>query len=105
MTALTDEVNREFVDSCVKHRPRAKTEAFDQLVRDLNGDVLMAEMMWIYWGKGALKAMDAEMPALNPHLRWWRLWQKRNTIRSLVRDPNGKQWVWQMLHDASAWLL
>lgn len=54
MTALTDEVNATAVQAWMKERPRPKTEAFDQLVQELNGDVLMAEMMWIYWGKGAL---------------------------------------------------
>lgn len=105
MKILTEEVNRKFVESCVKHRPRIKTQVFDQLVKELNGDALMAEIMWVYWGDGALKYLDWEKPEFNQHLRWWKFRQKKNTIRSLIQEPEGKQWVWQMLHDASAWLL
>ena len=105
MTLLTDEVNLRFVESCVAHRPRAKTEVFAQLVVELDGDTLMAEMMWVYWGDGALKQLDWKKHEFNQHLRWWKFRQKKNTIRSLIQAPSGKQRVWQMLHDASAWLL
>jgi hypothetical protein len=56
-------------------------------ITDLNGDVWMAELMWVYWGKGALHILDDAMPALNPHLRWWKFGQKKNTIRSLLKQP------------------
>lgn len=105
MTYLTDEIDeqqRKMVETMIACRPRAKTEKFDELVEQL-GNPLMAELMWIYWGAGALKALDDEAKALNPHLRWWKFGQKRNTIRSLVREPAGKQWVWQMLNDFGAW--
>lgn len=104
MTRLTDEINERAARAWVADRPRPKTESFDQLLKELGGDRWMAEWMWVYWGKGAIGYLDWEMPALNPHLRWWKFGQKRNTIRSLLREPDGKQWVWQMLHDAGAWM-
>lgn len=104
MTLLTDEINAAVVQAWAKDRPRAKTEAFDRLLKELNGDTLMAEMMWLYWGKDALKYLDWEKPEFNQHLRWWKFKQKKNTIRSLISAPGGKQWVWQMLHDAGAWM-
>lgn len=104
MTVLTGEVNERAARSSMADRPRHKTEQFDQLLKELDGDVWMAELMWVYWGKAALRVLDDAMPALNPHLRWWKLGQKKNTIRSLLKEPDGKQWVWQMLHDAGAWM-
>ncbi len=107
MNVITDEMKERFAKAWVAERPRHKTEYFDQLLKevtDLNGDVWMAEVMWAYWGKAALRVLDDAMPALNPHLRWWKFGQKKNTIRSLLREPNGKQWVWRMLGDASAWM-
>ena len=104
MTFLTDEINAAAVKAWMDERPRPKTEAFDRLVQELNGDMLMAEMMWIYWGDSALKYLDWEKPEFNQHLRWWKFNQKKNTIRSLIQEPEGKQWVWRMLHDAGTWL-
>ena len=72
MTLLTDEINAAVVQAWAKDRPRAKTEAFDRLLKELNGDTLMAEMMWLYWGKDALKYLDWEKPEFNQHLRWWK---------------------------------
>jgi hypothetical protein len=104
MTKLTDEINRKFAEAWIKDRPRYKTEDFDRLVNELNGDKLMAEMMWSYWGAGSLKYLDWAKPEFNRHLRWWKLKQEKNTIRTLIKTPEGKMWVWQMLHDAAAWL-
>lgn len=104
MTVLTDEINERAARASMADRPRPKTEQFDQLLKELGGDLWMAELMWVYWGKAALGVLDDAMPALNPHLRWWKFGQKKNTIRSLLNEPDGKQWVWQMLHDAGAWL-
>jgi hypothetical protein len=99
-----DEKNRKGVEAWAKERPRVRTEAFDQLVEALDGNTLLAEMMWVYWGPASLRTLDSEMPALNPHLRWWKFRQEKNTIRKLIRTPSGKAWVWQMLNDAGAWL-
>ncbi len=104
MTVLTDEINEGLARAWMNDRPRPKTDHFDQLLKELSGDVWMAEVMWVYWGKGALGMLDAEMKVLNPHLRWWKFGQRRNTIRSLLKEPDGKQWVWRMLHDASGWM-
>lgn len=107
MTVLTDEINERLARAWMAERPRHKTEFFDKLLKeitDLNGDVWMAELMWVYWGRGALKALDEEIPAINPHIRWWKFGQKKNTVRSLLKEPDGKQWVWRMLHDVSGWM-
>jgi hypothetical protein len=104
MTELTDEVNQRLVEAIKVHRPQHKTDAFDQLVKELSGDELMAEVMWYYWQADALKSLDGYIPALNTHLRWWKFGQEKNTIRKLIQTPEGKKWVWRMLHDAGAWL-
>ena len=104
MTELTDEINEAAARAWAADRPRPKTEHFDRLLKELDGDIWMAEWMWVYWGADALQILDHEIKALNPHLRWWKFGQKRNTIRTLLREPDGKQWVWRMLHDAGAWL-
>lgn len=104
MTILTEEVNRRFVLAWLKDRPRVKTDAFPHLLAALNGDELMAEIMWAYWGVESIKYLDWPKPEFNRHLRWWRFRQEKNTIRKLIQSPEGKLWVWQMLHDASAWL-
>jgi hypothetical protein len=100
----SDEKQRNMVESCVEFRPRAKTPAFDDLVKELDNP-LMAEIMWIYWGKGSSGYLDYEMPALNRHLRWWKFGQEKRTMRKLLQTPIGKAEVWQMLNDAAAWLL
>ncbi len=104
MTVLTGEINRQMVEAWVKERPNPKTDAFDELVKELKGDELMAEMMWVYWQAGALSCLDETAPYFNRHLRWWKFRQEKNTIRKLIQTPEGKAWVWQMLHDAGAWL-
>lgn len=99
----TDEKHREAVEAWMKDRPRAKTEAFDLLVKELDNE-LMAEMMWLYWGAGAIKGLDGAPPYLNHHLRWWKFGQEKRTMRKLLKTPQGKAEVWQMLSDAAAWL-
>jgi hypothetical protein len=98
------EVSTEELSQWILERSEPRTEKFDQLIYELDGDAEMAETMWLYWGADALQVLDHEIKALNPHLRWWKFGQKRNTIRTLLREPDGKQWVWRMLHDAGAWL-
>jgi hypothetical protein len=104
MTILTDEINRKAVEAWEKDRPHPKTDAFDQLVKELDGDELMARMMWVFWQSGSLSYLDWPKPEFNRHLRWWKFKQEKNTIRTLIKTPKGKMWVWQMLHDAGAWL-
>jgi hypothetical protein len=98
-----DEKHRKMVESWVKARPRTKTKFFDRLVIEI-GSPLMAEIMWVYWGPSAIEYLDWPMPALNTHLRWWKLGQRKRTIRKLIQTINGRNEVWQMLHDAGAWL-
>jgi hypothetical protein len=98
-----DEQNRAMVEAWIKNRPRAKTQVFDQLLHEL-GSPLLAEIMWVYWGASSPDYLDWPMPALNTHLRWWKFGQERRTIRKLIQTPEGRAGVWQMLHDAGAWL-
>lgn len=97
-----DERQRQHVEAMLQSRPRPKTAAFDKLVNEL-GNPLMAELMWIFWGKASIYYLDGEIPALNRHLRWWKFGQEKRTIRKLLRTPEGKEEVWQMLNDAGAW--
>lgn len=99
-----DEKQRKMVEAMVSSRPRDKTPAFDDLVNEL-GNPLMAEIMWVYWGKGAISCIDQAPPYLNSHLRWWKFGQEKRTIRKLLQTPEGKAEVWQMLNDAGAWLV
>ena len=99
-----DEKQRKMVEAVLECRPRAKTHAFDDLVKELDNP-LMAEMMWIYWGKSSIGYLDWEMPALNRHLRWWKFGQEKRTMRKLLQTPSGKAEVWQMLNDAGAWFV
>lgn len=98
-----DEKQKAMVQAWMKDRPTTKTPIFDQLVKELDNE-LMAEMMWIYWGEGAIKCLDQASPYLNSHIRWWKFGQEKRTIRKLIKTPQGKAEVWQMLNDAGAWL-
>lgn len=100
---VIDEKHRVMVEAWVRDRPRVKTPIFEHLVRELNNE-LMAELMWAYWGEGAIGSLDQTPPYLNTHLRWWKFGQEKYTIRKLMQSPNGREKVWQMLNDAGAWL-
>ncbi|MEQ1536641.1 MAG: hypothetical protein ABL923_12280 [Burkholderiaceae bacterium] len=100
----SDEKQRKMVESCVEFRPRTKTPAFEDLVKEIDNP-LMAELMWIYWGVDAIKTLDQAPPYLNSHLRWWKFGQEKRTMRKLLQTPTGKAEVWQMLNDAAAWVL
>lgn len=103
MSKEIDEKNRCFAETLVSTRPRTKTKEFERLARELDSE-LMAEVMWVFWGPSAPEYLDWLMPALNTHLRWWKFGQQKRTIRKLIQTPEGRAEVWQMLHDASAWL-
>lgn len=98
-----DEKNRYFAETLVSTRPRTKTKEFESLAQELDSE-LMAEVMWAFWGRGALACLDQAPPYLNTHLRWWKFGQQKRTIRKLIQTPEGRAEVWQMFHDASAWL-
>lgn len=104
MTIVKEDINSVVVEAWEKERPHAKTAAFDQLVKELNSDELLARMMWVFWQSSSLGYLDWPKPEFNHHLRWWKFGQKKNTIRELIKTEEGKAWVWQMLHDAGAWL-
>lgn len=98
-----DNVNIDYVSSLVRSRPRPKNEIFNRLVKDL-GDPDISEALWILYGDQSINLIDDPNKYLNPSRSWFNFWKKKNTVRSLVATPEGKRWVWQMLHDASAWL-
>jgi hypothetical protein len=81
-----------------------KTNDFYALVDLLDGNTVMADMMWVLWKSAALKAFDSPMPALNRDLSWWKFWQPKLTIRQLLEMPDGKARTWRFLNEASAWL-
>jgi hypothetical protein len=84
-------------------RPRAKTKTFDQLLKEVN-DFDMAEIIWIYWGENSLSVIDYVAPAINPNRKWWQFYKSKNTIRSLLKTERGREDIWNMLSDASAWM-
>jgi hypothetical protein len=71
------EVSTEELSQWILERSEPRTEKFDQLIYELDGDAEMAETMWLYWGADALQVLDHEIKALNPHLRWWKFGQKK----------------------------
>lgn len=95
--------NLRFAEALIRSRPREKNDAFLRLQNDL-GDSCMAEVIWVIYGEGSVRLLDAPVKALNSDRRWWNFWSPKNTIRSLIKTREGKKIVWQMLHDASAWL-
>nr|WP_315431574.1 hypothetical protein [uncultured Albidiferax sp.] len=102
---LTPEINKRFSRALTHDRQVDKTPMFEQLLSTV-GDEDMANAIWAYWGATSLKVLDSEIPALNPGrtLISRLLRRPQNTIRSLLRSIEGRQIVWQMLHDAGAWL-
>ena len=96
--------NRAIVEAHKLERGRPKTKAFDSLL-NIVGDPDMAEMMWIFLGESSLKVLDDPAPALNLNRKWWMPFIKKNTMRALLRTEKGREQVWRMLHEASAWLL
>jgi len=95
--------NLDIIEALAEERPRPKGPVFYELVKEL-GDPAIAEMLWLYYGGASLAIIDSHIPYLNSHRRWWQVWKKKNTIRSLMSTTVGKRWIWQMLHDAGAWL-
>jgi len=95
--------NLDTIEALAKDRPREKGPLFYDLVTEI-GDPAIAEMLWLYYGGASLVAIDSHIPYLNSHRKWWQIWKKKNTIRSLMKSMDGKRWIWQMLHDAGAWL-
>lgn len=95
-------VNVRFVQAWQQSRPRPKGVEFPSLVEQL-GDPMLAEIIWIFYGRDSFRVINAPLKALGGSNSWWRFWQK-DTILSLVSTSEGKRKIWQMLHDASAWM-
>jgi len=93
--------NLEFFEECKKRNNFAKNKIFDALVGELD-DPILAEVIWSYCGYRSLEAIDDASGYFNKNRFWWQFWKKKNTIRSLVKSSNGKRWVWQMIHDLTA---
>lgn len=91
------------MESIIVSRPHRKTPKYNQLLLELD-DQYLAETMWALYGEGAVYLLDSPLKALNSDYKWWEFWKTKNTIRSLLKTYEGKQRIWQMLHDASAWL-
>ncbi len=100
---VSSSINRAYMDALIKSRPRQKTRTFFQLEKEVN-DAFLSEVLWIFYGEGSISALDAPIKHLNMERKWWDFFRPKNTIRSLLRSQEGKERVWQMLHDAGAWL-
>jgi hypothetical protein len=99
----TLDVNKRFVESVIVSRPCKKTPKYNQLLSALN-DQYLAEIIWAFYREKSIDLLDSPLKALNFDHKWWEFWKTKNTIRSLLKTYEGKQRIWQMLHDASAWL-
>lgn len=100
--SLSD-VNQNMLDAWRVSRPRRMGDGYSYLLNVL-GDPYLSEMIWILYGKDSLRAINHPIKALNDDRMWWMFWRERNTVVSLARSREGKERVWRMLHDASAWL-
>ena len=96
-------VNKRFMESIIASRPHRKTSKYNQLLLELD-DQYLAETMWALYGEKSIYLLDSPLKALNFDHKWWKFWKTKNTIRSLLKTYEGKQRIWQMLHDASVWL-
>jgi len=94
--------NARIVQAWLSTRPRAKGPQFNELAEQLR-DPMLAEMIWILYGEDSLRVIDMPLQAINQENPWWRF-RKKNTVRSLSETCEGKRRLWQMLHDASAWM-
>ena len=108
MMDVIDEKQRKMVESSVEYAKSRDAyhphpDKLQELIAALDGNELMAQLLWVYWGRGALRYIDGEIPVLNRHLRWWKFKQEKRTIRKLIQTPEGKAEVWQMLNDYGAW--
>lgn len=97
-------VNQRSLEMRRKGRSQKFTDEYHDLVREI-GDPYLAEMIWTIYGEGSMNMVRYPIKALNGHRYWWQLWKPKNTVLSLIKTREGKAWVWQMLHDAGAWLL
>lgn len=98
------EINQRSLNVRRDGRPPVFTDEYDDLIREV-GDPYLAEMIWIVYGKGSIGMIRYPIKALNGDRHWWQPWRPKNTVLSLIKTREGKAWVWQMLHDAGAWLL
>lgn len=91
-----------FVQAWKESRPRPKGAEFPKLAESLE-DPMLTEIIWLFYGSDSLRIINSPLGALNSGSRRLRFWRK-DTIVSLVATREGKRRVWQMLHDASAWM-
>ena len=101
--SLSD-VNQGVLSALRVSRPRRLEGGYFKLLDEIK-DPYLSEMIWIIYGESSLRVVKNPFDLLNDDRRWWEFWREKNTIVSLVRTNEGKAWVWQFLHDATAWLL
>jgi len=93
--------NLAIFEECKKRDFPVKNKIFNILL-DVLEDPILAEVIWSYYGDDSIEAIDDAASYFNKTRSWWKFWKKKNTIRLLVKSPNGKRWVWQMFHDLRA---
>lgn len=100
-----DYINQEFLKSWRMARPRDFEREYFEVLAALK-DEHISEMLWLLYGKGALRAIVAPFDGLQDSRPWWAIFAARevNTISSLVKTKIGKRRIWRFLHDASAWV-
>lgn len=92
--------NTLFADTFRASIQKEKAQDIKKIFDAVN-DEDMAVVIWSLWREDSFRILDEPIPALNSRTIFFR---KKNTIRTLIKTKNGKEKVWQMLHDASAWL-
>lgn len=100
-----DYINQEFLKSWRMARSRDFEREYFEVLAALK-DEHISEMLWLLYGKGALKTIVTPFDSLQDGRSWWAIFAARevNTISSLVKTKPGKMRIWRFLHDASAWV-
>lgn len=100
-----DYINQEFLKSWRMARSRDFEREYFEVLAALK-DEHISEMLWLLYGKSALKTIVTPFDSLQDDRSWWAIFAARevNTISSLVKTKLGKMRIWRFLHDASAWV-
>lgn len=98
-------INQEFLKSWRMVRPRDFEREYFEVLAALK-DEHISEMLWLLYGKGALRAIVTPFDGLQDSRPWWMIFAARemDAILSLVETKLGKMRIWRFLHDASAWV-
>ena len=83
-------INKRLMEGITISRSCQKTPKYNQLLLELN-DQCLAETIWAFYGEKSIHLLDSPLKALNFDRKWWKFWKTKNTIRSLIKNYEGKR--------------